>query len=98
MGATSDDIIRQANQNAMKQMGVTTPTIPPSDPNERHQFILNQYNQSINPTRNFQQQKELLDIINESHSDENNRKFDMSYFKSPDFTAKSKSYTNAKPE
>lgn len=96
MGATSQDIINQQNRQAMQMMGYNPPVVPPSDPYERHQFIINQYNQNVNPSRQFQQQKELLELLNEVHATEKSTgKVNMGYFKTTEFAAKTKPYTDA---
>lgn len=96
MGATSQDIINQQNRQAMQMMGYNPPAVPSSDPYERHQFIINQNNQSVNLSRQFQQEKELLNLLNEVHATEKGSpKVDMKYFKTPEFAAKIKSYTDA---
>lgn len=69
-GATSNDLIQQTNSQAMRMMGYTPPTIPPSDPNLAHQFILNQYNsQQSGKKGGGISQSELSEALNEIHSD-----------------------------
>ncbi|MCL4817234.1 MAG: hypothetical protein KJZ56_11380 [Flavobacteriales bacterium] len=94
-GNHANDNIARQNAQAMQMMGYSPPVVPPSDPALAHQFIINQYNQSVNANRQVQQHKELIGILNEVHSSENNRRFNMSYYKSPEFTAKTKSYSDA---
>lgn len=61
----TDNMMRSANDNAMRAMGYKPPVIPPSDPMERHQFIINQYKQSQEVSE--QQLNEIKQILGESY-------------------------------
>ncbi|MFA5575609.1 MAG: hypothetical protein WC994_11265 [Brumimicrobium sp.] len=64
MGATSQDIINQINQQAMQRMGYPPPVVPPSDPTLRHQFIMQQA-QLFNQTKQQIQIAEIKALLNE---------------------------------
>lgn len=70
LGATYDNLNQQTNSQAMRMMGYNPPSVPPSDPNLAHQFILNQYNsQNASKSKYGLSQKELSEALNEIHSD-----------------------------
>jgi len=94
VGATSDDIIRQTNLKVMQQMGYKPPVIPPSDPIERHYFIINQYKQDMMSGSQFRQHQELLKILNEADNEQKNVPVNENY-SSASFIAKTKPYENA---
>ncbi len=105
MGATAQDIINQTNsreQGPVYRPGMTQQEIQhanmqyiqqqmANDPAYQHPNKSNNFSQNLN--RNQQQQ--VADILNEVHSTENTRRFNMSYYKSSEFTAKTKPYSDA---
>lgn len=108
MGATSDDIINQTNRIAEQQMGrpVYKAGGTPQENQEANMRYIqermrndpmyqmpNNNNGFKNPA--FEKNKELLNIFNEVHLEEKNTHFDMNYFKSTEFSTKTKSYTEA---
>lgn len=95
MGGNAGNIINQQNRQAMQMMGYQPPVVPPSDPQQFHQFMMNQYNQSVNANKNYEQHQELLKILNEINAEEKGKRFNPAYYTSADFTAKTKSYTDA---
>jgi hypothetical protein len=95
MGGNADDIIKQQNYQAMKMMGYEPPVVPPSDPYLAHQFIINQYNQSVNPTQSQKQEKELTNILNEANKEEYGKRSKFEYYKSSEFSQKTKPYWDA---
>lgn len=90
IGANADDIIKQTNQQTLKMMGYEPPIVPPSDPYLAHQFIIEQAQQT---SYSSGQQKELLKILNEAHSENSNNR--SRNYSSPAFTTQTKSYTDA---
>ncbi|WKZ76160.1 MAG: hypothetical protein QY303_04525 [Vicingaceae bacterium] len=105
MGATAQDIINQTNSRV--QGPVYTPNMTPQERQQANNRYIQQqmandpaYQQpnkanNFSQTLNRKQQQEVADILNEVHSSENSRRFNMSYYKSPEFTAKTKSYSDA---
>jgi len=105
MGATAQDIINQANSRV--QGPVYTPNMTPQERQQANmRYIQNQMAndpayQQPNKSNNFSQnlnhsqQQQVADILNEFHSSENSRRFNVSYYKSPEFTSKAKPYSDA---
>lgn len=65
LGSKDADIIRQQNYDVMKMHGYQPPVIPPSDPYQLHQFIINQYNNQ-NDNSNQNKSRELAEILKEA--------------------------------
>lgn len=57
--------INQQNQQVLINQGYRPPVVPPSDPALRHQFIIDQYNQSKNPSKQTKQLEELRTVLEE---------------------------------
>jgi hypothetical protein len=64
-GNNSQTIIDNTNRQAINAMGYNPPVIPPSKPELLHQFIVDQYNQSKNPTKQYSQLKQFNEILND---------------------------------
>lgn len=64
MGMSADDVIRQANYQMMQHMGFSPPVIPPSDPIERHKFIIEGYKKSME-SKGARQRAMVQEILNE---------------------------------
>jgi hypothetical protein len=105
MGATAQDIINQSNSRV--QGPIYSPNMTPQERQQANiRYIQQQmandpaYQQpnkanNFSQTLNRKQQQEVADILNEVHSSENSRRFNIGYYKSPEFTAKTKSYSDA---
>jgi len=105
MGATAQDIINQSNSRV--QGPVYSPNMTPQERQQaniryiQQQMVNDPAYQQPNKSNNFSQnlnrtqQQEVTDILNEVHSSENSRRFNMNYYKSPEFTAKAKPYSDA---
>lgn len=109
MGGNADDIINQQNQRASQMMGapIYKAGSTPEENQKANMLYIQQRMQNDpayqmpNSANNFsqvrlQKHKEILDLLNEVHAEEKGRpNFDMKYFKTPEFTTKTKSYTGA---
>lgn len=107
-GNHANDIINQQNQKTSQMMGapIYKPGMTPqerqqanilyiqqqmaNDPMYQHPNKANKFSQTA-----LQKNKELLDILNEVHTEEVPRRTDFSYYKSVEFVAKTKPYTDA---
>jgi hypothetical protein len=92
LGSHANDIIAQQNAKAMKQMGYKPPVVPPSDPAQLHQFIIDQYNQNQNPEAELV--KEVIGDLNEIRNSEQSRRRD--YYASDEFKNGNAAYLKAK--
>lgn len=84
--------IQQQNRQVMQQFGST----PPPTQQEINADIQRQLNGK--PPELTHQEKlksQVVAILNEVHSSENSRHFNMNYYKSPEFASQTKSYTDA---
>ncbi|HET6244807.1 MAG: hypothetical protein H0V01_10630 [Bacteroidetes bacterium] len=105
MGATAQDIINQSNSRA--QGSVYTPNMTTQERQQanikyiQQQMANDPAYQQPNKSNNFsqninrKQQQEVVDILNEVHSTESSRRFNMNDYKSPEFSTKTKPYTDA---
>jgi hypothetical protein len=105
IGATAQDIINQTNSRV--QGPVYTPNMTPQERQQsnikyiQQQMANDPAYQQPNKSNNFsqnpnrKQQQEIADILNEVHSSENSRRFNMNYYKSSEFTTKIKPYSDA---
>lgn len=89
---TSQNIINQQNRNAAQIMGYK----PPPTQADIKEEIKNRMNgKQPELTEQQKQSKEIVTLLKEAYSEEKNRRFDKNYFKTPEFSAKTKSYTDA---
>ena len=96
MGSTDNDVKEQVYINAEKMMGQYMDR--PYRTKEENQEARMKFNtSSLQNTSNksLQQEKEILNEMNETHIEQSNMRFDASYYKSPDFLKKSKSFADA---
>jgi len=91
-GASANDIIRQQNDAALKQMGHHTPVLPPSDPALIGDFIINQYKHEENSETQFAYK--VIEELNEIRRKESVKRDD--YFDTDKFKAETKNYWKAK--
>jgi hypothetical protein len=92
LGAHANYIVAQQNDRAMRQMGGRLPVIPPSDPAQLHQFIIDQYNQNKNPKDDAA--SEVIRDLNEVRNLEQLRP--PNYYASEKFKTEDATYRKAK--
>ena len=97
MGTTADDVMEQLYQMTDEKMG-TYIDRPYLTPQQNQQARINYQITKSLPSNNGdsnKQHQELLNILNEIHSENASSSFNMSYYNSADFINKSKSFTDA---
>ncbi len=98
MGATAQDIIEHQYQNVERQSGtyVYRPYLTAEQNRQRQQRYIQEQIQSNNSsTQNRSKSDETLDILNKIYEAENSRQVRFDYSVSPEFTDKTKPYTDA---